>query len=132
LCISDDLQFQAQDEVMSNGELSAKSSSSSGSSRTVELALEAARQGAADASEAAGRVAESAGLFMARFVYTTCYTLSYGLVFPTMILARSFPRNNAAVQGLIDGASAATDRVESMLAGAAPVISLPGATGGHH
>jgi hypothetical protein len=116
---------------MSNGELSVGSSSVTGSSRTMELALEAARQGAADASEAAGRVAESAGLFVARFVYTTCYTLSYGLVFPTVILARSIPRDNAAVRGLIDGAGAATERVESMLSSAAPVIALPGPSGGH-
>ena len=114
---------------MSNGELSVGSCSVAGSSRTVELALQAARQGAADASEAAGRVAESAGLFMARFVYTTCYTLSYGLVFPTMFLAHAIPRNNAAMQGLIDGAGAATDQVESMLGGAAPERALPGSSG---
>ena len=52
--------------------------------------------------------------FVSRFVYTTCYTVSYGVVFPSVLLARSIPKNNPIVHGLIDGAHAATDMVEEM------------------
>lgn len=85
-----------------------------GATGTMDLAVIAAQQGAADAREAADKVMASAGLFMARFVYTTCYTLSYGVVFPSLLLARSIPRDNAAVRGLVDGAGAAEAKVSSM------------------
>jgi hypothetical protein len=35
-------------------------------------------------------------------------------VFPATLLARSIPRNNAAVRGLIDGARAATEKVNQI------------------
>jgi hypothetical protein len=79
---------------------------------TLDLVTQAARRGAADASEAAARTWEVAGRFMNRFVYTTCYTVSYGVVFPTVLLARSIPRNNAAVRGLVEGAQAARRKVD--------------------
>lgn len=95
----------------------------------MDSALGAARQGAADAREAANRFAASAGLFAARFVYTTCYTISYGVVFPTVMIARSVPRGNAAVRGLVEGASAARRRVDTVLAGPTeldPAFALSG------
>jgi hypothetical protein len=81
----------------------------------LELVKSGARQGAADAREVANRVWDGAGLFFCRFLYTTSYTLSYGIVFPATFLARSIPRENAAVQGFIDGAQAAREKVGEIL-----------------
>jgi hypothetical protein len=74
----------------------------------------AARDGAADAREAAVRTWAAASLFTSRFVYTTCYTISYGVVFPATLLALSIPKDNAAVKGLIDGAHAAIRKVDEI------------------
>lgn len=82
---------------------------------TMEIVKRAARDGAADAREAATRTWAAASRFTSRFVYTTCYTVSYGVVFPTMLLAQAVPRNNAAVRGLIDGASAAQRKLDQLL-----------------
>jgi len=81
---------------------------------TIDLVSRAARDGAADAREAAERVWASAGRFVSRFVYTTSYTVSYGVVFPASLLARAVPKDNAAVRGLIDGARAAVRQVDEM------------------
>jgi hypothetical protein len=78
---------------------------------TLDTISRAAREGAADAREMANRVWASTSLFLSRFVYTTSYTLSYGVVFPATLIARSVPRDNAAVRGLIDGARVATEKV---------------------
>src|SRR5262249_56802674 len=74
----------------------------------------AARAGAAEAPEASTRVWSASSLFASRFVYTACYTVSYGVVFPTMLLANSIPKNNAAVRGLVDGAQAAIQKVDQV------------------
>ena len=81
---------------------------------TMDLAVQAARQGAADAREAANRTWTKAERFLCRFVYTTCYTTSYGFVFPAVLLARAIPVNNAAVRGLIDGAEAARKKADEL------------------
>ena len=47
-------------------------------------------------------------------MYSTCYSFSYGLVFPAMLLARTIPRDNEAVRGLIDGAQAAIQKVDQV------------------
>ena len=73
---------------------------------TLDLAVQAAQRGASDAREAAARTWTATGQFVSRFVYMTCYTISYGVVFPSVFLARTMPVNNAAVRGLIDGAHA--------------------------
>ena len=52
---------------------------------------------------AAARTWTATGLFVSRFVYNTCYIISYGVVFPSVLLARAVPVNNAAVRGLIEG-----------------------------
>ena len=87
--------------------------------RTMELAMQAARRGAADACEAAARTWTATGPFVSRLVYTTCYITAYGVVFPTVLLARSVPANNAAAQGVIDGAHAAHQKVEGLCDSAA-------------
>ncbi len=80
----------------------------------LQLARRAAREGAADAQAAADRILSASGLFLSRFVYTTSYTVSYGIVLPATLVARSIPRDNAAVRGLIDGAAAAVLKVDEV------------------
>jgi hypothetical protein len=93
---------------------------------TLDLAKQAAQRGAADACEAANRTWAATGRFVSRCVYTTCYTLSYGVVFPSVLLARSIPVNNAAVRGLVDGANHARVKVaELRLPAAALEASTP-------
>jgi hypothetical protein len=77
----------------------------------MDAAVHAVKEGAADAKETAAKAVPAVGLYLSRFVYTTCYTLSYGVVFPAMFVAKSIPTDNAIVHGLVDGARAATDMV---------------------
>ncbi len=81
---------------------------------TLELVRRAASDGAADAKAAAERAWTATEMFVCRFTYTTCYTISYGVVFPAMLLSRAVPKDNAAVRGLMDGAAAAIQKVDSM------------------
>ena len=89
-------------------------------SGTMEVAVQAARQGAADASAAAARAWSASGVFLARAVYNTAYTVSYGLVFPAAFVAQAIPRDNAAVRGLIEVAEAASRRVDQLIGRSAP------------
>ena len=77
----------------------------------LDVAVKAAKDGAADAKVTAGTMFPAAGRFLSRFVYTTSYTLSYGVVFPAILIVRSVPANNAVVHGFVDGAKAANDLV---------------------
>ena len=63
----------------------------------------------ADAKVTVEKALPAAGRFLNRFVYTTSYTFSYGIVFPAMLIAKSIPSNNAMVHGLVDGARAAAE-----------------------
>lgn len=80
----------------------------------LETAVQAARDGAADARATVDKVLPATSRFLSRFAYTTSYALSYGVVFPTVLLAKSIPTNNAVVHGMVDGARAAADMVEQM------------------
>jgi len=80
----------------------------------VDLVSQAARDGAADAREAAIRTWNATSQFASRVVYNTCYTVSYGVVLPAVFLAHSIPRNNAVVQGLVDGAQDAIRTVDQL------------------
>ena len=82
----------------------------------METALQAAKDGASDARATVEKAMPAVGRFMSRLVYTTCYTVSYGVVFPTVLVARSIPGNNAMVNGLVDGAKAARDAVDQIKA----------------
>ena len=75
------------------------------------LALQAAKDGAADAQERVSQVMPAIGGFVTRLTYTTCYAVSYGVVFPTLLVARAVPKDNAIVNGLVDGARAARDAI---------------------
>lgn len=80
----------------------------------LELVRQAARDGAADASEAASRFWSNSGLMVSRLLYNTAYSLSYGVVFPVAYVARAVPTNNPAVQGIIEGADAAARKVDGI------------------
>ena len=84
------------------------------STDTMNTITQAAKDGAADAREMANRVWANTSLFLCRFVYTTSYTISYGIVFPATLIARSVPKDNAAVRGLMDGARDATQKAHEM------------------
>jgi hypothetical protein len=75
------------------------------------------------ASEVQTRVSESipaVGHFLSRMIYNSSYVLSFGVVFPIMLVVRAVPKNNALVYGLVDGALAAQDAVDSWGAAAPP------------
>jgi len=97
-------------------DISASVNSSANSvSGTIDLFSRAARDGAADARETASRVLSGTGMFLARILYTSTYTISYGVVFPVALVTQSIPRDNAAVRGLIEGAQAASRRADQAL-----------------
>ena len=72
----------------------------------------AVRQGASDVQGQVGGALPAIGQFMSRMVYTSCYGLSYGVVFPVMLVVRIIPKDNAMVHGFVDGAIAAREQVE--------------------
>jgi hypothetical protein len=84
-------------------------------------AMQAAADTVADRAHAARQAAEAAlpsvGLFANRLLYTTCYAVSYGVVFPVALVALSVPQNNPFVHGLIDGSRAARNKVDEILGG---------------
>ena len=80
----------------------------------LDKAYKAAKGGKADATAAAGRALPAASRFLSRLVYTTSYTLSYGIVFPMVMLAKSIPQENSVVKGMKDGAHDASERVERL------------------
>lgn len=72
-------------------------------------AAQAVKDGATDARESVSQAIPSAGKFISRTVYTSCYFLSYGVVFPTVLVANILPACGPISYGLADGASAARD-----------------------
>ncbi len=79
-----------------------------------DIALRAAKNGAADAKETAGKAFPAASRLLSEMVYKTSYSLAYGVVFPTVFVAKSIPANNAVVHGFVDGARAASDWVDEL------------------
>ncbi len=99
--------------------------------QTVADALEKAAHAASDTAVSA-QVAVQESLpgvsrFVAKVVYTTCYSISYGVVFPAAWIAKSVPSDNAVVNGLSEGARAAIDAVDEMKSRrtASPLIVPP-------
>lgn len=80
----------------------------------LDTAVKAAKDGTADARVTAGKLLPAAGRFLSRFVYTSSYTVSYGVVFPAVLLAKSIPTDNAIVHGFVDGAQAANNMAIQM------------------
>jgi hypothetical protein len=91
------------------------------------LALQAAKEGASDAQERVAEMMPAIGGFLSRLTYTTCYAVSYGVVFPTLLVARAVPKDNALVHGLVDGARAAREAIEGR-----QHESAPRSAGGEH
>jgi len=81
----------------------------------LQTAGDSIKEGAVHAQAKATQVFPQVSRFASRFMYTTCYTISYGVVFPSALLAMSIPQDNAFVHGLIDGAHAARQKVDDLL-----------------
>jgi hypothetical protein len=80
----------------------------------MDAAVQAAKEGAEKARTTATDAIPAAGEFLSRAVYKSCYSVSFGIVFSAVMIARSVPKNNAAVHGFMDGAQAAKDLVHEM------------------
>ncbi len=81
-----------------------------------ETSLEKVAKAMALASQSI-RVADTqsvASNVVAKTIYTTCYCVSYGIIFPTMLVASFIPTNNVICHGLTDGAQAAADSVYNL------------------
>jgi hypothetical protein len=65
-------------------------------------------------SHVPARIADSnngEGNVVSRFLYRSSYMLSFGVVYPVMLVVHVVPKNNAIVHGLMDGALAAREQV---------------------
>src|SRR5689334_12812028 len=80
----------------------------------LDAAVQAARGGVDATQAAASGALPAVGGFLSTMTYKACYGISYGVVFPTMLVVRAIPKENAAVHGFIDGARAAIDLVDEM------------------
>jgi hypothetical protein len=92
-------------DSLASGELVA-----SPESTPLETALKAAQEGASDAVEAARQFLPTAGRLLSRAGYNSGFAISYGVVFPAVLLARVFPSENPVAYGLADGARAGLDQ----------------------
>lgn len=83
----------------------------------VEVQLQEIASAMVTAAETAREVPEARGLsaasrgFAARLVYSSCYYASFGVVLPTLFVARAVPGFGPVAAGLCDGAKAATQSV---------------------
>jgi len=99
---------------MSDAELSGSHDPLKTVADALEAAVQAAKDGATNAREAASEFLPESGSLLSKIAYNTCYAVSYGLVFPSVLIAQTIPHNNALVHGLIDGAHAARDMAAEM------------------
>jgi hypothetical protein len=77
-------------------------------------AAEAVRDGASDALAKAKQAMPASGAFVSKFVYSSCYYLSYGVVFPSLLVTNFLPGCGPMANGLVDGAAAAKDVLVEM------------------
>lgn len=77
-------------------------------------AAEAVRDGAGDAFARAKQAVPATGEVVSRFVYSSFYYASYGVVFPTMLVANFIPGGGPIAAGLLDGANAANSVIVEM------------------
>jgi len=91
----------------------------------MQSAASSVNEGASAATSAAQKALPSVGLFANRLVYTTCYTVSYGVVFPLALVALSVPQNNPLVHGMVDGSRAARNKVDEILGGQTDAEASP-------
>ncbi len=78
-------------------------------------AVVAAKNGRADSHPRTHTYCHDTGT-LAHLVFSSSYALSYGIAFPFIMIAASVPANNAAAQGLADGARAARSKVDAIKA----------------
>ncbi len=95
----------------------------------LDAAVQAAKGGVENGRAIASGALPALSSFLSGLTYKTCYAVSFGMVFPAVLVGRAIPKENAAVHGLIDGARAAIDLVNEMraksLSGGHPDTSLP-------
>jgi hypothetical protein len=82
----------------------------------LDAAVKTAKGGVQDVTASASSALPALSGFLSDITYKTSYAVSYGIVFPTILVVRAIPKENAAVHGLIDGARAAIDTVNGMKA----------------
>ena len=82
-----------------------------GAGEAVSSAAESVKHGATELQAKFSEALPATGHFLGRLIYNTSYVLSYGVVFPVMLVVRVVPKDNVLVHGLVDGALAARDRV---------------------
>ena len=101
---------EATDQVEStNGELHSIAQAMSEAAAKV-------KDGAAGVSTRLQKASPAAGRLLSRFTYSSCYYVSYGVVFPTMFLAHYVPGGHVVASGMLDGALAAQDAVKELAA----------------
>ena len=71
----------------------------------------AMRDGTSDAVAKAREAVPVVGRFVSRVVYSSSYYVSFGVVFPTMLVANIVPGGEALATGLMDGATAARSAI---------------------
>jgi hypothetical protein len=84
---------------------------------TMSTAAEGVLAGASDARDKARQILPLAEEVLGRSVYRVCYVVSFGIVFPTVLLASFVPTDNALGHGLIEGARAARRAVDKRISG---------------
>jgi len=77
-------------------------------------AAEAVRDGAGDALAKVKQAVPATTQAVSRFVYSSFYYVSYGVVFPTMLVTNFVPGLGPVAAGLEDGAKAASDVLHEM------------------
>jgi hypothetical protein len=82
----------------------------------LETAFQAVKDGSTDATAAAENAIPAATRFFAHLVYTTSYTVTFGVVFPSMMIAKSIPADNVIIRGFTDGAHDAIEKIDGLKA----------------
>jgi hypothetical protein len=80
----------------------------------VATAAEVIRGGASDALAKVKHAVPATGEYVSHFVYSSFYYLSYGVVFPTLLVTNFIPGCSPIADGLADGATAANDVIAEM------------------
>jgi len=80
----------------------------------LDAAVEAAKNGTGQVAPTPSGIMPSLSGMLSGLTFKTCYAISYGVVFPTLVAAHAIPRDNPAVHGLIDGSRAARDALDEL------------------
>ncbi len=74
------------------------------------------QDGASEVSTRVQSAMPATSRLVSRFTYSSCYFVSYGVVFPTLFLAHYIPGGNVIASGVYDGAQAAQDAMKEFAA----------------